>query len=154
LNPQDLQFSLLEEKDLDELVALEKSCQQLPWNKALFAEELKNQGQCFWALGRLEGELVAYMGFWKAVDEAHITNLGVHPKYQRRGLGEAMVRQGLELARSLGCVRATLEVRQSNAAAIKLYEKLGFTSVALRPGYYPDTKEDAVIMWTDLSPLT
>jgi [ribosomal protein S18]-alanine N-acetyltransferase len=144
-----LSYSLMEAKDLDELAELEKKCQQLPWSKVLFAEELKSPQQCFWVLARLEGVLVAYMGFWKAVDEAHITNLGVHPRYQRQGIGEAVVRRGLEVARDTGCLKATLEVRPSNLPAVRLYEKLGFVSVAIRPGYYPDNQEDGLIMWKE-----
>jgi ribosomal-protein-alanine N-acetyltransferase len=60
-----------------------------------------------------------------------------------------VVRQGLKLAKDVGCLKATLEVRPSNTAAVKLYEKLGFIGVALRPGYYPDNKEDGLIMWKE-----
>lgn len=144
-----LTFSPMEAKDLDELAALEKLCQRLPWSRVLFNEELKNPGQCFWVLGRREGLLAGYMGFWKAVDEAHITNLGVRPDMFRQGIGEAVARQGLEVAKGVGCLRATLEVRPSNTPAVKLYEKLGFVSVAMRPGYYPDNKEDGLIMWKE-----
>ncbi len=134
--------------DLDEVAALERLCQPLAWSRNLFAAELENPDICFWRLARPPSrELAGYMGFWKAVDEAHITNLGVHPDWRRRGLGEALARATLAFARGMGLARATLEVRAGNQAAIALYRKLGFTAVALRRGYYPDSGEDALVMW-------
>jgi ribosomal-protein-alanine N-acetyltransferase len=143
-------FSALEEADLDEVVGLEKQCFGTPWSRALFVEEMARKDICFWLKAREHGaaeRVAAYMGFWKAVDEAHITNLAVRPALRGRGLGRALVSQCLAKAKAMGCLRATLEVRPSNAAALALYQSLGFTPVAMRPKYYSDNEEDALIMW-------
>jgi len=150
MGPEAFVFEGLTEADLDEVVEIEKLCFGTPWSRALFSEELKHVEICTWIKARKTGggqRVAAYMGFWKAVDEAHITNLAVRPEYRRAGLGKALALKVLEHAKSLGCSRATLEVRPSNLAALKLYEGLGFSSVAMRPKYYLDNEEDALIMW-------
>jgi ribosomal-protein-alanine N-acetyltransferase len=152
-------FSALKEGDLDEVAVLEQACFSMPWSKALFQEELKHPDLSTWRVARKGpqngGPILAYMGYWKAGDEAHIVNLAVHPDWRRQGLGEAMAGHVLALAASTGCRSATLEARAGNAAALALYEKLGFTAVALRPRYYSDNQEDAVILWKrDLGRIT
>jgi ribosomal-protein-alanine N-acetyltransferase len=145
----------LSESDLDEVVEIEKLCFGTPWNRGLFSNELAQSEICFWtkathrtgAPGASTHRVAGYMGFWKAVDEAHITNMAVRPEYRRQGLARTLAQSVLKQARELGCVRATLEVRPSNLAALSLYESLGFTGVALRPRYYVDNEEDALIMW-------
>jgi ribosomal-protein-alanine N-acetyltransferase len=136
--------------DLDEVADIEKLCFGTPWSWSLFAEELRQPELCHWFKAAEEmgpRRVAAYMGFWKAVDEAHITNLAVRPEFRRLGLGRALASHLLGQARALGCMRATLEVRPSNTAALRLYESLGFSGVALRPKYYLDNAEDALIMW-------
>jgi ribosomal-protein-alanine N-acetyltransferase len=150
MEPEGFAFEALSDKDLDEVVEIEKLCFPTPWGRALFAEELSHGEICTWMKARdlrSAQRVAAYMGFWKAVDEAHITNLAVRPQWRRLGLGRSLALRMLEEAKRLGCLRATLEVRPSNAAALGLYESLGFSGVALRPKYYPDNEEDALIMW-------
>jgi ribosomal-protein-alanine N-acetyltransferase len=150
MEPEGFAFEPLVEADLDEVVEIEKLCFATPWSRGLFSEELKQPQLCFWFKARSldgSGRLAAYMGFWKAVDEAHITNLAVRAEFRRQGLGRALAGHVLENAKALGCVRATLEVRPSNGAALGLYQSLGFSGVALRPKYYLDNEEDALIMW-------
>jgi ribosomal-protein-alanine N-acetyltransferase len=148
--PEGFAFSPLEEADLDEVAEIEKLCFATPWSRALFAEELKQAALCHWTKAFQPGStqrVAGYMGYWKAVDEAHITNLAVRPEQRRKGLARALALEVLAQARSLGCLRATLEARPSNAPALRLYESLGFSAVALRPKYYLDNGEDALILW-------
>lgn len=84
---------------------------------------------------------------WAILDEAHITLLGIHPRYQRQGLGQAALLTLLSLARHRGLQWATLEVRDSNQAARSLYAHYGFHEVGRRRRYYADTGEDALILW-------
>jgi ribosomal-protein-alanine N-acetyltransferase len=84
------------------------------------------------------------------MDEAEINNVAVAAEWRSKGLGKALMLGVLDMARLLGCLRVNLEVRQSNAAAIAVYEKCGFKAVGLRPGYYEDNHEDAVLMSADL----
>lgn len=137
--------------DTIELAAIEALVMPTPWSQALFDEELRRPETCYWFVTRsLEPaaeNVLAYAGFWRVVDEAHFTNIVVRPERRRAGLARALVAHCLRSAKSLGCVRATLEVRPSNTAAIALYQGFGFEPVALRPKYYSDNDEDALLMW-------
>ena len=82
------------------------------------------------------------------VDEAHITTFAVHPGWRRRGIGDRLLLELLDIALERGAREATLEVRLSNLPARRLYEKFGFRPVGLRPRYYTDDNEDALIMTT------
>lgn len=133
-------------KDLPAVLEIERKSNAAPWSPGGFEAELRNPQAVYYCL--FEGEsLVAYAGFWAVVDEAHITTIAVHPEHRRKRYGEALMKRLLKEAkqRKLSC--STLEVRASNAAAILLYEKLGYVRCGLRKGYYPNNREDAVIMW-------
>lgn len=92
-------------------------------------------------------DLLAMGCFWAILDEAHITLLAVHPNYQGRGLGQALLWGLMQAARDRTLERATLEVRASNRSAISLYSKFGFQLAGRRRRYYKDTNEDALILW-------
>ena len=147
-----LEAGPLEASDLDEVCAIERASFPTPWTRPLFEEELRRPGLCFWRALRepgrpAGGRVVAYGGFWKAVDEAHFTNVAGSPDWRGRGAGRRLLRLLLQEARREGCLRATLEVRPSNRAARALYASEGFEDVALRPRYYSDDGEDALILW-------
>jgi len=145
--PQGLSLRPLAAGDLDQVCALEQAWSGTPWSRGLFEAELARPEICHWWV-LLEGSTVlAYGGFWKAVDEAHFTNIAVHPQWRRRGLGLALLQALLARAQALGCLSATLEVRPSNAAALGLYQSQGFEAAAMRPHYYTDDGEDALILW-------
>ena len=93
--------------------------------------------------------MIAYGGVWLMVDEAHITTFAVDPPMRRRRIGERLLLALLDVAVGRGANEATLEVRLSNLAARRLYEKYGFRPVGLRPRYYTDDNEDALIMTTE-----
>ena len=95
----------------------------------------------------MQGEVVAYGGIWLVIDEAHVTTIAVAAPHRRQGIGEKLMVELLERGRTAGMVCSTLEVRAGNQPAITLYEKLGYHVAATRKGYYPDNKEDAVVMW-------
>ena len=92
------------------------------------------------------GNILGYGGFWLMAGEAHISTIAVRPEWRRRGIGELLLVAMLERAVELGADLATLEVRVSNVAAQSLYQKYGFAKVGLRPHYYSDRGEDALIM--------
>ncbi|MDV2995871.1 MAG: Mycothiol acetyltransferase [Chroococcidiopsis sp. SAG 2025] len=92
-------------------------------------------------------DLLAMACLWAILDEAHITLLAVHPDYQGRGLGQALLWGLMQAARDRTLSRATLEVRESNQPAISLYSKFGFQLAGRRRRYYKDTNEDALILW-------
>jgi len=92
--------------------------------------------------------ILGYGGFWLMAGEAHISTIAVRPEWRRHGIGELLLVAMLELAVELGGDLATLEVRVSNVAAQSLYQKYGFAKMGLRPHYYSDRGEDALIMTT------
>ena len=93
--------------------------------------------------------LIGIAGFWVMVDEAHITTLGVRNAYRRRGIGERLLIEIIDMATELKAHVVTLEVRVSNKEAQALYRKYRFQKVGIRRGYYSDNGEDAVLMTTD-----
>jgi ribosomal-protein-alanine N-acetyltransferase len=93
--------------------------------------------------------IVGFVGLWMLPDEAHIVTIAVRDSHRRRGIGEKLLLAAIDLARERGEPVVTLEVRVSNEAAIKLYEKYGFEQVGLRPRYYSDNREDAYILTAD-----
>jgi [ribosomal protein S18]-alanine N-acetyltransferase len=134
--------------DLDAIDVIEQRAYPTPWSRAMFASELaKPTSIC---LGAFEGdELVGYIVNSRYVDAWHVMNVAVDPDRRRRGIASHLLERLFEL--TLGDERRgyTLEVRISNDAAIRLYERLGFEPRGLRRGYYTDNREDALIMWRD-----
>jgi ribosomal-protein-alanine N-acetyltransferase len=139
-------------EDLDEVQRIESASFTTPWPENAYRSELMTNRLASYLVARLDGRIVAYGGMWLMVDEAHITTFAVHPGWRRQRVGERLLLAFLDLARDRHAREATLEVRLSNLAARRLYEKYGFRPVGLRPRYYSDNNEDALIMTTD--PLT
>jgi len=147
-----IDISEMKPEDLDEIIWVEQSSFRTPWTRGMFADELKNPEMAHYLVARADGHVVGYMGFWLIQDEAHITNLAVHPAFRRHQIGERLLYAILRMAKRLGAKRATLEVRAGNEPAQKLYVKHGFQVVAIRRKYYTDNNEDALVMWVnDLS---
>ena len=143
-----IQFRPMEEKDLEQVMELEKRCFSQAWSKAAMLRELReNSEMAHYTVAESQGRIVAYGGYWQIFDEAHITNIAVAPDYRRRGIGRELIRQMETQYLSKGILYATLEVRSGNRAARKLYETCGFTEAGIRPGFYEKPREDAVIMW-------
>jgi ribosomal-protein-alanine N-acetyltransferase len=94
-----------------------------------------------------DGRLVAYCACWMVFDELHINSLAVDFQWRRRGLARRLLAEVFRDSIAAGARSATLEVRQSNAAARALYEGLGFRVEAVRRDYYQDPREDALILW-------
>ncbi|HCJ09762.1 MAG TPA: ribosomal-protein-alanine N-acetyltransferase [Clostridiales bacterium] len=145
-----LRFEPMQVRDLDEVLAIERVSFTTPWSRAAYHRELLLNGCATYLVGRLDGRVVSYGGMWVVLDEAHVTNLAVHPDYRRGGVGRVTMLALEQRARELGARRMTLEVRVSNTPARRLYEKLGYRGTGIRRNYYTDTREDAIVMWKDL----
>jgi len=146
---QDILINPMRLEDLDEVLWVEQSSFRTPWTRPLFEEEFKNPELSHYLVARCQEHVVGYMGFWLIQNEAHITNLAVHPAFRRRKIAERLLRATMRLAITKGATRATLEVRASNEPAKQLYEKAGFKMVAIRRKYYTDNNEDAMVMWIE-----
>lgn len=137
-------------EDVDALAMLEERCFTTPWSKVALGVELSVNDTARYLVVEDKGQIIGYGGMWVIVDEAHITNVAVLSEYRGRGVGQKLVTSLLNLAKKENCVAATLEVRVGNIVARRLYEKNGFVPVGIRPKYYTDTNEDALIMWCRL----
>src|SRR6187402_2192791 len=135
--------------DLDAIHGIELASFSSPWPPNAYRSELQTNRLASYLVARVDGEIVAYGGMWLMVDEAHITTFAVHPAWRRQRVGERLLLAFIDLAVARQAREATLEVRLSNIAARRLYEKYGFRPVGLRPRYYSDDNEDALIMTTE-----
>jgi ribosomal-protein-alanine N-acetyltransferase len=135
------------EKDLPQVAALEAKSFTIPWSERTFADSLASDDTLYYTVWSGD-TLAGYCGCLRSFDEADITNVAVDEAFRNQGIGYQMLRTLMETGHQLGITRYTLEVRVSNAPAIHLYEKLGFSSAGVRPGFYDAPKEDALIMWT------
>jgi ribosomal-protein-alanine N-acetyltransferase len=133
--------------EIEAVSQLERLCFSLPWSKEAFRLEVERNKCARYFTAKMDGRVVGYGGMWLVLDEAHITNIAVHPDYRRRGVGRLIMQTLMEEAARLDIERMTLEVRVSNKPAIHLYESLGFEEGGIRKGYYANNREDALIMW-------
>jgi ribosomal-protein-alanine N-acetyltransferase len=141
-----LRFEPIQEDHIPAILAIEKVTNSAPWSERSFRNELNHPHGIF-LTAFLSGEVIGYGGVWLVIDEAHVTTIAVADQHRRQGIGQKLMVELLRRAQEKGMACSTLEVRASNEAAIQLYEKLGFVRSAVRRGYYPDNKEDAVVMW-------
>jgi ribosomal-protein-alanine N-acetyltransferase len=138
------------DEDLDGVLAVEEESFTNPWTKEMYAWELQNRSVCHIFVVRTpEHRVAGFCAFWLVVDEIHINNLAIRPALRGQGIGTQLIRRVFDEAKRLGARRATLEVRRSNEAARRLYERLGFTVTGTRPNYYTNPVEDALILWRD-----
>lgn len=134
--------------DLSEVVEIEQQLFTQPWSRQGFLSSLQQQDTLY-LVAQQDGKVAGYCGLLQSFDEADITNVAVHPEYRRLGIACQMLEQLMEQGGTRGIQRYTLEVRVSNTAAVKLYQKLGFASVGIRKNFYAFPTEDAMIMWTE-----
>ena len=143
-----LELRRLDLADLDAIEQIERVSYRTPWSRSMFASEIAKPSSI--CLGAFEGdELVAYLIVSRYVDAWHVMNVAVEPARRRQGIASLLLRRLFELTAGRSRRGYTLEVRVSNAGAIRLYEELGFRPRGVRRGYYTDNREDALIMWKD-----
>ncbi len=135
------------EADVDEVLEIESKSFSTPWTKDAFIKEITNNRLAKYIVAVKEGEIVGYGGMWLIIDEGHITNIAVYPANRGQGIGHHLVKKLINICKERDMRAVTLEVRESNYVAQSLYRKHGFEEEGIRPGYYSDTKEDAIIMW-------
>lgn len=136
--------------DVDNVVKLEEaSYGKHHWSKESFYNELENDLSHYYCAFDGNGNLLGYCGCWHIFEEAHITTVSVNPEYRRQKVAQALLIKLIEDCYQEKIKYITLEVRESNVAAISLYDKNGFVSIGERKGYYQDNNEDALIMFTE-----
>ncbi|HOW57202.1 MAG TPA: ribosomal protein S18-alanine N-acetyltransferase [Smithellaceae bacterium] len=146
-------IDIMKQEDLTEVMAIEKQSFVSPWTWGMFEKEI-NAGQSQCLVARVNNGknhfICGYIIFWLVADEAHLHNLAVLPELRGQGLAGYLLSAMKEISKQLGIKAQTLEVRENNKEAIKLYGKYGFVVKGRRRNYYSDTNEDALIMWADV----
>lgn len=135
------------EVDIEDVLEIEKTSFSSPWSKDAFTLEITKNTLAKYIVAEMDNKVVAYGGIWFIIDEGHITNIAVHEKYRGLGISNKIVEGLIDLCIDRSIRAMTLEVRKSNEIAKSLYKKYGFEECGIRPGYYADDKEDAIIMW-------
>lgn len=136
--------------DLAEVLRIEGSSFPSPWTEGMFLEEMSSS-LCVSRVALCGGAVIGYSSFSLVLDEAHLRNIAVESSRRCRGVASELLADMISISLGRGARRASLEVRPSNSRAVGLYYRFGFHVAGLRPQYYADTREDALIMWADLS---
>lgn len=136
----------LKESDIAELARIERESFSRPWSEESF-RELLTLDYARYLVAEADGEIAGSVGMRVVYGEGDIDNVVVDRKYRGNGIAKALISELIALGESEGIKEFTLEVRVSNAAAIRVYENAGFTSAGVRPRFYEDPVEDALIMW-------
>ncbi|MCA0993769.1 MULTISPECIES: ribosomal protein S18-alanine N-acetyltransferase [Guptibacillus] len=138
-------------EDIEAVMRIEHATFPTPWSRSAFYNEIVINHFATYLLLEVGEEVAGYCGVWVIIDEAHITNIALHPEYRGMKLGEALLNKAIHFAKSRGALKITLEVRVSNIVAQNLYRKFGFEEGGIRKNYYTDNQEDALVMWVNLN---
>jgi [ribosomal protein S18]-alanine N-acetyltransferase len=155
----------MQDSDLDAVMQIEQLSFRAPWSRQVFLEELSRP----WAFldvlrapdersrdgqkrdsSRTPSRVVGFCNYWRVADEIHILKVAIHPDARRSGFGSRLLAHILDFSRKHRCRLVTLEVRRSNEPAQRVYRRFGFKAVGLRPSYYADDNEDAVVMLLEM----
>lgn len=134
-------------RHLRAVTSIERQVNPHPWSYSLFAGELRMPTSRAWLVARAGHRVVGFAGLMVVLDEGHITNLAVDPEFHRRHVATRMLMVLFDQAVERGVCDLTLEVRVSNLPARELYRRFGFAPGGVRPRYYQDNHEDALVMW-------
>ena len=148
-----IEYRMMQEKDVERVAELEKICFITPWSYRSLLGELTND-VAHYVVAVDDGEVVGYAGMWVMLDEAHMTNIAVSPGHRKQGIARRMILELMKAALAKGAERMTLEVRENNHNAQRLYASLDFAYAGTRKHYYSDTGENAFILWNNTVPET
>ncbi len=133
--------------DIDTIMKIERESFSSPWTRNSFERELRENMLAKYIVAEVDGLVVGYAGIWLILDEGHVTNIAVAKAHRGKGIGKFLMMGLIDFCQSNNIPNMTLEVRKSNLVAQNLYKKMGFLDCGIRPNYYVDDHEDAVIMW-------
>ena len=146
----DVQVRSMRREDVDAVVEIETEAFSSPWRKETFAELVDRPALEMLVMEHPDEGIVGYAVLWCIMDQGELANLAIVPRMRNRGLGTRLMARVIELARERGVAAMYLEVRESNAHALQLYRRFGFSEVGRRRGYYDRPKEDARILMAKL----
>ena len=153
-----LEIRRMRPDDLEEVMVIERAAFKHPWSPELFRRELEHDWSTILvavepltsAPGRGTERIVAFLIFWLVHDEVHVLNVAVVPEHRRKGIARMLMAETERRAMQAGAALMTLEVRRSNEAALELYREFEYRAVGVRPNYYVDEGEDAIVMVKEL----
>ncbi|MBR1763253.1 MAG: ribosomal protein S18-alanine N-acetyltransferase [Eubacterium sp.] len=137
----DLEIVKATPDDVADIKKIEDECFSVPWSEKSIEESLKNPCSHFY-IAKVNNEVAGYIGVQIFSGEGYVTNVATLPEYRKQGIARALMERALRNEMEF----LTLEVRKSNLPAISLYRKLGFEEVGIRPDFYREPNEDAVLM--------
>lgn len=141
---------LMREEDLDVVAEIEKASFPTPWSRELYREELTENNFAHYYVIENDQGVVGFIGAWIIFDEIQVTNFAVLPSERTQGYGHMLFQYLINKALLKGGRLMSLEVRESNIAAQKLYQSFGLKKAGIRKRYYTDNNEDAIVMWVEL----
>lgn len=141
-----IRVRIAKSSDLDDIYELDVQTFAMPWSKEALSYDILENDSAFVIVAEYEGEFAGYADIWTVLDEADLNSIAVIVDFRRKGIGDAIMLAMIEMLSTSGVATINLEVRVSNMPAIKLYKKYGFNECGVRPGYYLDNGEDALIM--------
>lgn len=145
----DIVYREMTADDIEQVYGIEIICFTQPWSRASLLAEVKTNGVARYFVADDNGKIAGYAGMWILFDEAHMTNIAVLPEYRRHGIATGLILKLMGKAASEDALRMTLEVREHNYKAQRIYYSLGFAYAGTRKHYYNDTGENALILWND-----
>ncbi|WP_213818675.1 ribosomal protein S18-alanine N-acetyltransferase [Garciella nitratireducens] len=137
----------LDLEHIEDILIIENLSFPIPWSREAWIQEIRSNKLARYIMILDKNRAIAYGGMWLILDEAHITNIAVHPDYRAKGIGKKLMQGLIDTAKREGIMQMSLEVRKSNTIAIHLYESFGFGVEGMRKEFYLDNHEDALIMW-------
>lgn len=143
----EVRIAPMRRRHLRGVLRIEQDVYPRPWSFGLFLSEIGQRATRVYLVARVDGAVVGYAGLFRALDESHITTIVVDPAWHRQGIATRLLLVLARAAIERGSASLTLEVRVSNSGAQALYQRFGFVPAGVRRGYYPDTREDALVMW-------
>lgn len=148
----EVRITPMRRRHLRAVLRIEQQVYPRPWSFGLFLSEIGQRTTRVYVVARVDGAVVGYAGLFQAVEESHITTVVVDPAWHRKGVATRLLLVLARAAVERGSTSLTLEVRVSNSGAQALYQRFGFVPAGVRRAYYPDTREDAIVMWaTDIA---
>jgi len=138
----------MERADVTRVHEIECTCFRSPWSRLALLGELRNDVAHYLVM-EADGLIIGYGGMWLLFEEAHVTNVAIMPDYRGQGRGRRLMLAMMRHAVQRGAEKMTLEVRETNTVAQKLYEGLNFEQNGFRAGYYSDTGEGAMLLWNE-----
>ncbi|MFD2628649.1 ribosomal protein S18-alanine N-acetyltransferase [Oceanobacillus kapialis] len=146
----DITIRNMEVMDVDQVMEVEKASFATPWTTDIFYQEIVDNQYAHYYVIEWNGKIAGYAGTWVVLEDAQVTNIAIMPELRGKKLGEKLFQYMLYQVKLNGARRLSLEVRESNLPAQRLYRKFGLVPGGIRKNYYTDNQEDAIVMWVNI----